>query len=263
MAIVVVHEDDEHALALIGEAVEFASGPGDRAAARRRHGLPLARRRARHRRVRRVGRPGVGAGRDRGRHPALPRGRAAAREGGPARGRARAARRDRAREGHSHGAPRRARARGVRAAARPCARRRAAASSRSPSPCSTATRCCPSGRDLPRIDGGRRWERLAHDRNHHRRPRCGRSCTHCASRSAFPRSWRSSRRSWCCWRASRPAVTAWAAASAVEAGSDAEFRRRAGGRIRRPPGTGPRGRRLQARVPALPEGRDDRSARPR
>ena len=77
VAIVVVHKDDEHALALIGEAVEYASGPViaqlpdadvdflSRAADRG------------HLRLRRVDGPRVGPGGDRGRGAPLPRGRAA------------------------------------------------------------------------------------------------------------------------------------------------------------------------------------------
>ena len=54
LAIVVVHQDDEHALALIAESVEYASGPGDRPDPRRRRGVRRPRGRARHLRLDRV-----------------------------------------------------------------------------------------------------------------------------------------------------------------------------------------------------------------
>ena len=73
LAIVVVHKDDEHALALIQETVEYASGPVIAQTPRRRRRVRRPRRRARHLRLDRLdgarGRPG----RDRGR-PAPQRG---------------------------------------------------------------------------------------------------------------------------------------------------------------------------------------------
>ena len=80
VAIVVVHNDDEHALALIAEAVEFASGPVIAQLRGRRRRLPLARGRARHLRVRGVDGPGDGTGRDRDRRAPVPRGQPAERK---------------------------------------------------------------------------------------------------------------------------------------------------------------------------------------
>ena len=79
--------DDEHALALIAEAVEFASGPV--IAQRARTATPTssrARPSAASPPTSESTEPGGGPGRDRGRDPPLPRGGAAHREGRPARG---------------------------------------------------------------------------------------------------------------------------------------------------------------------------------
>ena len=112
LTIVVVHKDDDHALALIAEAVETASGPVI-AQLRGRDDVDF---------VARAAERGISAyvesndpqqvqAVDRGHDPPLPRGRAAQREGRPARERARAARGDRARQGDPDGAPRHRRAR--------------------------------------------------------------------------------------------------------------------------------------------------------
>ena len=142
LTIVMVHQDDEHALSLISEAVEFASGPviatvrdgdADFLARAAEHGISayVAGHRA-----------GGGAGRDRGRAAPLPRDGQARRQGRRARGRAAAPGRHRARQGDPDGAPRRRRAaRRSSCCARTRARARAA-SSRSRSRSSTATRCC-------------------------------------------------------------------------------------------------------------------------
>ena len=111
LAIVVVHQDDDHALALIAETVEYASGP---VIAQTRDGdveFVAARGRARDLGVDRVQHAGDRPGRDRGRAAPLRGDRAAGGQGRPAGVRAAAARADRAREGHPDGAPRDRRAR--------------------------------------------------------------------------------------------------------------------------------------------------------
>ena len=67
LAIVVVHQDDEHALALIEETRRVRLRAGDRPDPRRRRRVRRPRRRARHLRLDRVDRAAVGPGRDRGR----------------------------------------------------------------------------------------------------------------------------------------------------------------------------------------------------
>ena len=145
LTIVVVHQDDEHALALIAEAVETASGPV--IAQLRGHDDVDFVARAAERGISAYVESNdaqVGAGRDRGHDPPLPRGGPAQREGRAARDRARAPRRDRARQGDPDGAPPRSTTRPRSSA---CATTRApaiAASSTSRRPSSTATRCLPA-----------------------------------------------------------------------------------------------------------------------
>ena len=65
LSVVVVHDDDDHALDLIEEISEYARGPLIVLLGEHEAGLPAQRRRARHRRVRAAAVRGRGAGRDR------------------------------------------------------------------------------------------------------------------------------------------------------------------------------------------------------
>ena len=142
------YQDDEHALDLIEEIIEYARGPviAMRRAARTRSSSRG--RRARHLRVRARGAGRVDPGGDRGRDAPPRRASASWREQVERlETRARAPRADRAGEGDPHGAPRHRRARGVRAAARatPAAATAPSSTCRRRSP--KGTRCCRKARD--------------------------------------------------------------------------------------------------------------------
>ena len=158
LTIVVVHQDDDHALALIAEAVETASGPVI-AQLRGRDDVDF---------VARAAERGISAYVE-SNDPqvvqasievTIRRYREAARlneKVEPARDGARAPRRDRARQGHPHGAPRHRRQARRSAACATTPAPATAASSTSRRPSSTATRCCPprgDARTSPRARPG-------------------------------------------------------------------------------------------------------------